>query len=199
VVIDFGQTHGLSRTASARFNIPAVALTALAGVLGTLAVTLLGWFRHTAVAYLLTGTTDARWTFGRIGDVLAAEQQRLAQSPPAVRAGIHLGIGPAYYGWLGYLLLGVAVTAALLAAAPRSKLSALARVVAVFVSVAGIAATLWALDVIRVDTNVVVRGAQPPLGYRGYLSNSGVGAWAMLAAFALTLVAAIVPVRRDSY
>lgn len=195
---EYGQTHGLSRTASARFNTSMVALAAVAACLGALAVTVLGWFRHTAVAYLLSAATDEHWTFGRIGTDLHAEQQQLANGPAAVRAAIHLGIGPYYYGWLGYLLLGISVTAAVVAAAP-SRLTALARTVAMLVSAAGIATTLWALDVIRVDANVVVHGAQPPLGYRGYLSHAGIGAWAMLAAFALTLVAATLPTPRERY
>lgn len=199
MLTEFGQTHGLSRTASARFNNPAVVLAATAACLGTLSVTVLDWFRHAAVAYLLSGATDEHWTFSRIGSELHTEQQRLADGPSAVRAAIHLGIGPDYYGWLGYLLLGTAVTTAVLASAPPSKLSALARATAVLVSTAGIAATLWALDVIRVDANVVVHGVEPPLGYRGYLSHTGAGAWTMLAAFALTLTAAVLPARRDRY
>jgi hypothetical protein len=198
-VSEFGQTHGLSRTASARFNPSAVVVAAAAACLGTLAVTVLGWFRHTAVAFLLTGATDEHWSFARIGTELRAERARLATAPAGVRAGVHLGVGPDFYGWLGYLLLGTAVAVAIVSAAPPSRLTAAARVVAALIGIAGVAATLWALDVIRVDPGVVIHGAQRPPGYFDYLTNAGVGAWAMLAAFALVVVAATLPAHRERY
>jgi hypothetical protein len=198
-VYDFGQTQGLSRTASARFNGPAVLLATAAAGLGVLATTVLGWFRHTDVALLLPGEPDDRWTFSRLGTALSAEQDRLGQAPAAVRAGIHLGIGPTYFGWLGFALVGAAVTLAVLAAAPSSRMTATARLLGFLVSVSGVAATLWALDLVHVDPNVVIRGAQRPPGYIDYVRATGPGAWAMLAAFALTLVAVTLPGRRERY
>jgi hypothetical protein len=198
-VIEFGQTHGLSRTASARFNTPAVVLTAAAACLGALAVTVLTWFRHAAVAVLLTGSPDTRWTFGRLGTELDAERNRLTHSPAAVRDGIHLGIGPYYFGWLGCALVGAAVVLAIVAAAPPSAVTAGARLLGAVISVAGIAATLYAVDLIRVDSNVVIRGAKRPPGFLDYLGATGAGTWSMLAAFALTLVAVTLPARRERY
>ena len=194
---DFGQTQRLSRTASARFRGPAVLLATTAAGLGALATTVLGWFRHTDVALLLTGGTDGRLTFSRLGTALSAEQHRLGQAPAAVRAGVHLGIGPAYFGWLGYALVGAAVTLAVVSAAPSSAMTA--RLLGVLVSVAGVAATLWAIDLVRVDPNVIIRGAQRPPGYLDHLRATGLGAWAMFAAFALTLVAVTLPARRERY
>jgi hypothetical protein len=198
-VYDFGQLQGLSRTASARFNGPAVLLATTAAGLGACATTVLGWFRHTDVAVLLTAGTDDRLTFSLLGTALRAEQDRLDQAPAGVRAGIHLGIGPTYFGWLGYALLGVAVTLAVVSAAPSARMTAAARLLGLLVSMSGVAATLWAFDLVRVDPNVVIRGAQRPPGYLDYLSATGPGAWAMLAAFALTLVAVTLPVRRERY
>jgi hypothetical protein len=198
-VIEFGQTHGLSRTASARFNAPAVVLTAAAVCLGALAITVLTWIRHASITVVLTGSPDGRWTFGRLGTELDAERNRLAHSPGAVRDGIHLGIGPQYFGWLGYALLGAAVVLAIVAAAPPSAVTAGARLLGVLISVVGIAATLFAIDLIRVDSNVVIRGAERPPGYLDYLGATGAGAWAMLAAFALTLIAVALPARRERY
>jgi hypothetical protein len=198
-VIEFGQTHGLSRTASARFNAPAVVLTAAAVCLGALGITVLTWIRHASITVVLTGSPDGRWTFGRLGTELDAERNRLAHSPGAVRDGIHLGIGPQYFGWLGYALLGAAAVLAIVAAAPPSAVTAGARLLGVLVSVVGIAATLFAIDLIRVDSNVVIRGAERPPGYLDYLGATGAGAWAMLAAFALTLIAVALPARRERY
>jgi hypothetical protein len=198
-VYDFGQIQGLSRTSSARFGTPAVVLATTAAGLGALATTVLGWFRHPDATALLSGGTDDRWTFTRLGIALNAEQDRLGHAPAAVRAGVHLGIGPDYFGWLGYVLLGVAVVFAVVAAAPPSLVSAAARVLGVLGSVSGIVMTLWAVDLVEVDSNVVIRGAQRPPGYLDYLGTSGPGAWAMLAAFALALVAVTLPVRRDRY
>ena len=194
---DFGQTQRLSRTASARFHGPAVLLATTAAVLGALGTTVLGWFRHTDAAVLLAGGTDGRLTFSRLGTALSAEQHRLGQAPAAVRAGVHLGIGPAYFGWLGYALVGAAVTLAVVSAAPSSAMTA--RLLGVLVSVAGVAATLWAIDLVRVDPNVIIRGAQRPPGYLDHLRATGLGAWAMFAAFALTLVAVTLPARRERY
>ena len=198
-MIEFGQTHGLSRTASARFNTPAVVLTAAAACLGALAITVLTWIRHASVTVLLTGSPDSRWTFGRLSTELDAERNRLAHSPTAIRDGIHLGIGPQYFGWLGYALLGAAVVLAIVAAAPPSAVTAGARLLGALISVMGIAATFYAVDLIRVDSNVVIRGAQRPPGYLDYLGATGAGTWAMLAAFVLTLVAVILPARRERY
>jgi hypothetical protein len=78
-------------------------------------------------------------------------------------------------------------------------MTAAARLLGLLVSMSGVAATLWAFDLVRVDPNVVIRGAQRPPGYLDYLSATGPGAWAMLAAFALTLVAVTLPVRRERY
>ena len=152
----------------------ALALGSLAVVAAVLAITVLHWYR---------GYIGAQSTFGELRSHLGGGDY------------VSYGLAPTYFHWAGYLLLALAVAGAI--ACPVRPTRAV-RVATAAAAVAGLAVTLWALDLyeLRPDPRRYVEisyyPGPPPRGHFAWVRASGPGAWAMLFAFALCLAAALI-------
>lgn len=107
---------------------------------------------------------------------------------------VSYGFSAVYFGWLGYALGAAAVLTTLGYVLTRTRV---ARILAAAIAALALPLTLWALDLFTVerDSYVDVAGGMPPrTGYLDWLGRTNVGAWAMVLAFALCLVAVLVGV-----
>lgn len=166
-----------------RVNLAAVVVAVVAAVLGVLAVTTLGWYRDD---YGSVSSTSSNSTFRDVHDLLHS-----ADGTPS----LSFGIAPVYFAWLGYVLIGLAVLGALAWALTTARIL---RTLTALLALVGLGLTLWAIDLFSFETppRRYVDGA-PQTGYFDWLKHTGVGAWAMLAAFVLCLVAALLRPRRQ--
>lgn len=179
----FGQTPGISRTRSGRVNRTAAMLAVVAAVLGLLSLFSFGWYAGGDTRLPTSGTTFATIrTFTRYLD-------HELTATPSFGDNYSLGVAPVYFAWLAYVLTGLAVLLALLSSAPGA-LAVTRKVAAALVSLAGLGVTLWALQLVRYDGP---GGSDRGTGYTDWFRHTSYGAWAMLAAFVLTLVASVLP------
>ncbi len=165
-------------------------LAVLGALLVVLAFTALNWFRKDSGSAFNSGT---RSRFSDIHHVIDKVSQQINGS--GVSDQVHVGLSKLYFGWLGWVLLIVAVMLALLANLPLGAASVVFRVLGAVVALAGIGATLWSLEFVRVDdtlrTSIEASGVSvPDFGY--YLGHTSFGAWAALAGFLLLLLASLV-------
>jgi hypothetical protein len=171
-------------------------LALIAAVLGILSITALGWYRDNFQSVSGGGSTSSGSKFGKIHDALNQAQNAIDQQP-SIGKYIHFGLAPTYFTWLGYVLLAAAVVLAFIAAAPLGGAVVLVKVIAAIVALAGIGATLWAINLINFDPKLADQvGNDTPKGYGDWLKHTSWGAWAMLAAFLLCFIAAVLPPKR---
>jgi hypothetical protein len=135
--------------------------------------------------------TATNWFDGgrsRFGDVHDALDQ-------IDRAHAANSVSVAYFGWLAWVLLGVAAAAALLGNVP-SAASAPLRVIGALVAVGGIVVTFLAVKLISKDA--VARAAGAPDGYWQYLKHAAKAPAGYLAVggFLLIMIGALVGPRR---
>jgi hypothetical protein len=90
------------------------------------------------------------------------------------------GFGKAYFGWLAWVLLAVAVVVAILANLPTPARSAL-RALGALISLAGIGLTFLG---IKFANNT---------RYSQFIKHANIGFYVLLGAFALTLIGSIIP------
>jgi len=176
-----------------RFGIVGAVLVGVSAVLGILAFTVLQWYR---------GDEDGiggsfRSTFGEVHhhvDYLRGQFDALGAGKY-----VYFGVSPVYFGWLAWLLLAVAVGAAVAALVPLGPYTGPMRGTAAIVALAGFGVTLWAIDLYTYDSRFAAitqaAGDQAP-SFGSFLGHTGIGAWAALAAFLLIGVGAILGPRR---
>lgn len=164
-------------------------LALIGGVLLVLAFTVLNWFRNDRTAIVSSGSNSK---FGKLHDTLDSATNQLRGS--GVDSQVHFGVSKLYFGWLGWVLLIVAVAFALLAILPLGAATALFRTLGALVSLVALAITLWALDLVRFDDTLGRRienlGAKAP-SYLDFLKHTAFGAWATMLGFLLLGVAAL--------
>lgn len=93
----------------------------------------------------------------------------------------------AYYSWLGWVLLAAALVLALVAAAPTSGAAA-ARGLGLLVGLAGVGATLWAVD--------YAQGIHGAPSYSEFIKHAGVGFYLAAAGFLVIGIGAAIGPRR---
>jgi hypothetical protein len=75
----------------------------------------------------------------------------------------------------------------------------LVKFLAAIVALAGLGATFWAIDLINFDAPLRQRvGNDAPGGYVDWLKHTSFGAWAMMLAFLLCFIAALLPPKRKT-
>lgn len=162
-------------------------LIGIGAVLGALSLTVLNWFHGNLE--LLHGSQS---TAGDIGDLL----DRLVTTRRALddRNAIHLGLSDYYFSWLAWVLLAALVIVAIVAALPTSE-GGRVRILAGLLSLLGILATFWSLDLYRPAHSAPV--ASGP-SYADFVSHTSFGAWAAFAAFVLIGLGAVLGPSRGS-
>lgn len=189
------QPEYVQSRSNARFNVVAGVLALIAAVAGILAVTVLGWYR--TFGSIGGGDTGSKTTFSKIHDALQSIQREIDAQPAAGKY-VHLGVSPAYFSWLGYVLLAAAVICAFVAAAPIGGAAAAMRIVGAIVAVAGLGLTIWAVDLVNFDP-VIARTvpSSTPTSFGDWIKHTSFGAWAMLLAFVLCLIASLMGPKRQ--
>lgn len=154
---------------SRKFGILGALLTAAGALLIVLAFTVIDWFKGPS------GTT-------RPGDLhrILSHAGNLSE-----------GLSKAYFSWLGWALLALAVLTALIAAAPT--LGGPFRIIGPVVAAAAIAVTFVGIQLFR---SSVVNGTG--VSYSTYLNNARVGFYLTLAGFVLIGIGAALGPRRGS-
>lgn len=183
-------------TASSRGrpNVVALVLAVIAAVLGILALFVLGWYRNN-FSSVSGGGASSKSTFPKIHDALKNAQQVVDQNP-SVGKYLHFGIAPTYFSWLGYVLIAAAVVLAIVSALLSGGAVVVVKFVSALVALVGLAATFWAIDLINFDSQVRGQVGGSPSGYGDWLKHTSWGAWAMMLAFLLCLIASLLPPKR---
>jgi hypothetical protein len=178
-------------------NVAGLILTAVGIVLGVLAFTALKWFRNgKANSFFETAGTDSK--FHQISKGFDDIKSELARAGGgAFKNDAHYGIGPTYFGWLGWVLLAATVVCAVLALVP-SPVSGAFRVLGPVVAVASIGLTFWAIYLFHATGSLKDQLAGQAPTYSDYLSHAGVGFWFAVAAFLVIGVSAALGPRRTS-
>jgi hypothetical protein len=190
-------TAPTTATTRGRFNVAAGVLAAIAAVLGVLSLFVFGWYRDNFGSISGGSNTSSQSKFSKIHDALTAAQHEI-DSQPQVGKFIHLGISPTYFGWLGYVLIIAAVVLAFVAAAPLGGGVVLVKFLAALVSLAGLGLTFWAIDLINFDAQLRSSIGDTPSGYGDWIKHTSFGAWAMMLAFLLCFIAALLPPKRKA-
>lgn len=165
----------------------ALAFVGVGAVLGVLAFSVLDWF-HGQLG-MLTGSRSTVGDIGELLDRLVATRDKLHD-----RGAIHLGLSEYYYSWLAWLLIVAAVIVALVAALPTAE-GGQVRVLGALISVLGVVATLWAIEVYRPAHN---EGVSRGPSFGDFMRHTSVGAWFALAAFVLIGIGAVLGPRRST-
>jgi hypothetical protein len=192
-----GAPVATTATTKGRPNVAGLILAAIAAVLGILSLFVLGWYRDNFGSVSGGASSSSQSKFSKLHDMLSGLQSQV-DAHPTVGKYLHFGISPTYFGWLGYLLIAAAVVLAIISCLPTGGAVMLFKILTAIVSLAGIGLTLWAIDLIRVDKQFVAQfgsGGNAP-SYGDYLKHTSFGAWAMLLAFLLCLIAALIPPKR---
>lgn len=152
------------------FGAVGATVAVLGAVLLVVAFTVVDWFTH--------ATDDGPSHFSDIHNLVKRlEHVNAANS-----------VSSAYFSWLGWVLLGVAVLAAILACAPGST-STPFKVIGVLAALAGIVLTFVAIDIVKSGTS----GAP---SYSDYLKHSRLGFYLAIAGFVLAGVGALIGPRK---
>jgi hypothetical protein len=162
--------YGAPRTTPAQgqaFGTVGAVVALLGAAAGAVSVTALRWY----TALTVNGEHPS-WARGHFSDIHDLIKESLGTNAN--------GFGKAYFSWLGYLLLTAAVVVALLANAPTPARAAL-RVFSFLVSLAGAGLTLLGIKFANNAT------------YKDFLKHADIGFYFMIGAFALTLIASIIP------
>ena len=159
----------------ARFGLVGTALAAVGAVLLIVAFTATHWY---------DGSQDS--SFSKVKDQLDVVD----------KAGAAEGIAKAYFGWLAWVLLALAVLVAIAANLP-SPAAGVLRAVGAVVGIAGIVVTFLAIKL--VDTSKIpgagsVSGV--PDSYSDYLKHTGVAFYLALGGFLLAAVGSIIGPRK---
>ena len=159
-----------------RVGIVGTVLTAVGAVLLVVAYTATDWY---------DGSADS--SFSKVHD-----QLKLVD-----KAGAAEGIAKAYFGWLAWVLLVVAVLLAVAANLPSPAAPAL-RIVGAIVGIAGMVLTFLAiklLDTSKLPGSSDVAGV--PNSYSDYLKHTGPAFYVALGGFLLVAIASVIGPRRS--
>ncbi|HEY8301562.1 MAG TPA: hypothetical protein VIG48_06670 [Jatrophihabitans sp.] len=191
-----GYPPGAAATTKGRPNVAGLVFAVIAAVLGILSLFVFGWYRKNYSSVSGGAHTSTSSKFHNVHDVLTQLQNAIDAHPGADKL-IHLGVAPIYFSWLGYLLILAAVALAIIASLPTGGLVMLFKVLTAIVSLAGIAITLWAINLFSLEpaARSQVTGGTPT-SYGAWLKHTSFGAWAMGLAFLLCLIAALIPPKR---
>jgi hypothetical protein len=189
---------GTTAESKGRFNVVAGVLAGIAAILGILSLFVLGWYRDNYNSVSGGSSASSGSKFSKIHDALQTAQNQIDAQPSAGKY-IHFGLAPTYFSWLGYVLIIAAVVLAFIAAAPLGGAVVVVKFVAAIVALAGLGATFWAIDLISFDAALRSRlGNDAPSGYGDWLKHTSFGAWAMMLAFLLCFIAALLPPKRKT-
>ena len=195
---NYGAPAGTTASSTGRFNVTAGVLAGIAAVLGILSLFVLGWYRDNYNSVSGGGNASSGSKFSKIHDALQSAQNQIDSNPSAGKY-VHFGLAPTYFSWLGYVLIIAAVILAFIAAAPLGGAVVLVKFVAAIVALAGLGATFWAIDLISFDAALRGQlGNDAPSGYGDWLKHTSFGAWAMMLAFLLCFIAALLPPKRKT-
>lgn len=177
---------------------PAVAvMAAIAAVLGILSLFVFAWYRKDYGSVSGGSNASKNTTFHKLHELVNTLQNRV-DANPSVDKYVHLGIGPTYFGWLGYVLIAAAVVLTFITAAPLGGVVVAIKWVSALVAAAGIGLTLWAIDLFTFDAPLARQINDPtlPKGYGDWIKHTSFGAWAMGLAFLLCLIGSLLPPKR---
>jgi hypothetical protein len=164
-----------------------------AAVLG-LAFTRLPWLRtDNGTPFLPAANSKTKFT--DLHNSLEQAKLELEGSASAAKL-VHFGIAPSYFSWLAWVLLLVSFVFAMLAVSPLRGLSTVFRVLGALIALAGVGATLWAIELVRLDSRLAAQLGTKSPSYLDYLKHGGLGFWAAVAGFVLIGLAALVGPRR---
>ncbi|HZC72319.1 MAG TPA: hypothetical protein VE442_16610 [Jatrophihabitans sp.] len=157
-------------------------------LIGTAAVvlgfTVLHWFRNgDKRSFFATIGNDS--TFSKISDGYDSLKSSLANAQGGrFEHDVHTGIGPTYFGWLGWVLLAAAFILAVLAVVPTA-MAPLFRVLGVVVALGAVGLTFWAVYIVRITGQLkALLGTQTP-SYTDFLSHAFLGFWFTAGGFLL--------------
>ena len=104
------------------------------------------------------------------------------------------GMAPAFFGWLGWTVLAVAVIAAAVATSKAGN--AITRIIGVVAGLAGVVLTAINLQLFTVDSRLSDINEDIPTTYMWWLKHSSFGAWAAGLGFLLLAVASAIGPRK---
>lgn len=163
------------------FNPVGAGLIIVGAILGVLAFTAFNWFSD-KVGDVSGGGSK----FSKVHDLLNQVDV------PGASQYIDLGtLSKPYFSWLAWVLLAAAVVIGLAAVSPVGAGAPALRAVGVVVGLAGLGATLWAIDLFSIKQSIP--GADlsgTPNSYTDFLKHTSIGAWAAGAAFLLIAIGA---------
>ena len=193
-----GDPYGTPARREDTIGVVGMVIAAIGALLVVLAFTVFKWFRN-GTADNPFGSKNDKSKFSDIHDALDKVSAQINGAGQGLSKDVSFGVSKLYFGWLGWVLLGVAVVVAVLALLPTAAAPAL-RLVGLIVGIAAAAITVWALDLISVSGTlaslVKSRGDSVP-GFTDYIKHSGLGAWAAIAGFLLIGIGAVIgPQRR---
>ncbi|MDQ6849127.1 MAG: hypothetical protein M3070_03920 [Actinomycetota bacterium] len=175
------------------------AVLAIIGAAGVVvAFTLLDWLRGDKSSSSLFQGAGSQTTFSKLHHTLSGLQRQLDQAPAESSSHISFGVAPYYFSWLGWVLVIAAFVLAILAVSPIGGLSTLCRVLGAVVGLAGVTATLWAIDLIRIDASFAQLFNSNTPSYFDYLKHASFGFWVALAGFLLLALGALAGPRKTS-
>ncbi|HEV7203594.1 MAG TPA: hypothetical protein VGN18_03230 [Jatrophihabitans sp.] len=177
----------LARLEAAGACLPGAAFVATGTVLVLAAFTVLNWFRDGAGFFTGAGSNTS---FNQVGDILDLRRAQFAQQ--GLTKYVSFGASQPYFSWFGWTLLLAAVLTGGLAVSRLGRRWIL-RWLGAVVSVAGVAFTLLALNLVTVEGNAGNNADLPDYGQ--YIAHAGLGAWAAAGGFLLVAVGSLVPHR----
>ncbi|HET6875945.1 MAG TPA: hypothetical protein VFH38_00295 [Jatrophihabitans sp.] len=190
----YGQPPGYappSAGGTRTFGVVGFAVALIGAVLVLLSFTLLKWLHTDNTDSIFHNLGSSKYS--QLHDHLTTLQHEAAQGGASQY--IHLGVAPAYFSWLGWVLLAGCAVLALLAVLP-SPLSPLLRVLGLLAGLAGVGLTLWAMDLVSVSGPLAAQLGSKAPGYTDWLRHSWLGAWFALAGFLLLGIGAAIGARR---
>jgi hypothetical protein len=171
-----------------KFGIVGAVVAFTGAVLVVLALTVLTWFSTDKVSRVFRAAGNR--TFREVHDALEVTHDNF---PAQLSRYVDFGISRAYFGWLAWLLLAVAVVVAILALLPTP--APFLRVLGLLIGLAAVAITFWAIDLISLSGPVAKTIRHNP-SYSDYLSHTNVGFWFAVVGFLLIGVGALIGPRR---
>jgi hypothetical protein len=169
-----------------------LSVAVIGAVLVLLSFTVLDWFRSSSDNQFFQDSRDS--TFHDLDRGFDGFRTKIDAVSPGLGRDVHFGVAEQYFGWLGWVLLAVAVASAVAATLPTGA-APLLRVFGALVGLAGAAITVWALKLITISGPLAQLGGGSPTFFQ-YVEHSGVGAWLAIAGFVVIAVGAGLGPRR---
>jgi hypothetical protein len=174
-----------ARLTAAGFDPVGSTFVAIGGLLLLAAFTLLNWFRDGTGFF---SGAAGHSTFSNLHDLLDQTARQVADN--RISGHVSFGASRAYFGWLGWTLLLLALAFGVLAVSSFGQSTFLVRWLSAVVAATGVGVTFLALNLITFEGNAPNNAAAP--SYGDYLSHTGLGSWCAIAGFVLVLVGCLV-------